>query len=283
MLRTLARDQLTGCMARDLISNSRELSDGSLRALLHSLVAVVHAHLPSEEKGGGSAGRGQDDAMDEGLGLLMGGGLDSEPAIQHLRRQVYLTPLSSACLPFAEVLITEIVLRNRDRMTTMWPLLAGHYKLRLQHARAMTFSVEKAATGLLRLAARVLSREGMAQPLAEALSWLLPPHAQQPVTRALVPHIGAGVLRIVTAHAVALSTLPPSAWRPIFELLKVCAPEPGDGAAKAFEALCLLLHEPQLKVHFNCTLTVPTLCPQLLAPRNTQLTSYHQCIPKSIS
>lgn len=66
--------------------------------------------------------------------------------------------LSAPCLPFAEVVIAEIALRNRDRMPAQWPLLAEHYRLRLQATAALSFGVEKAATGLLRLCSRVLSR-----------------------------------------------------------------------------------------------------------------------------
>ena len=115
---------------------------------------------------------------------------------QRLRRQVYLPPLSAPCLPFAEVLLVEIGLRNRDRAARVWPLLSEHYRRRLLPHRNQTtmtsnlgvvggvggvrkkrrssrggagagvgpgssmggpalvsFSVEKAATGLLRLAA----------------------------------------------------------------------------------------------------------------------------------
>lgn len=120
---------------------------------------------------------------------------------------MYLPPLSAPSLPFAEVLIAEIALRNRDRIACLWSLLAEHYRVRCGSAGTLSFSVEKAITGLLRVISRMVSRPGMGVQLVDALSWLVPPHLDPSIAEVMVPHISAGILRLVTAHAPVLTSV----------------------------------------------------------------------------
>lgn len=46
--------------------------------------------------------------------------------------------------------------------------------------------------GLLRLAVRLLSRENLSEPLAESLTWTLPPHLPQDVAVMYAPLLGSG-------------------------------------------------------------------------------------------
>jgi hypothetical protein len=258
-LRAIATQQVAACQVSEIIWDSRELSEPGLWALLHSLTAAIHAHLPPDEmsclikmkikKQGDEDDEEDDDEVeekkndkavgsapnnrmveriDERVGLLP---LDQNTnAVNVAPREVYLPPLSSACLPFAEVLLTEISLRNRDRVACTWPLLKEHYKRRLQGAKVVSFGVEKAATGLLRLVARVASRPGMStQMLSEALSWLLPTYAQPEVVRFLSTHLGCGLLRIVR-HTDSLVELPPHHWNALFGLLQICAESKKEGS-----------------------------------------------------
>jgi hypothetical protein len=58
----------------------------------------------------------------------------------------------------------------------------------------MTKSVMHAqvVTGLVRLAIRLFSREGMAEPLVECLHWVLPPHLPQDIAVRFTSILGSG-------------------------------------------------------------------------------------------
>ena len=156
------------------------------------------------------------------------------------RPNMYLPPLSPPSLAFAEVLITEIALRNRDRLSVVWPLLSAHYSKRLSGASHVSLGAEKAAYGLLRLCCRAGGRPKLAPLLlSKALSWLLPssPTPGHPlvfnasdglcrprVHYALLPLVGSALLRSVRLHASALQLLPtPQHWAPLLALLTSCA------------------------------------------------------------
>ena len=53
---------------------------------------------------------------------------------------------------------------------------------------------------------------------------------------------------------------------------QACAPQGGDGATRAFEALCLLLHEPQLKA------SVPVTCVSVVSAFVSSPTSSSQVV-----
>ncbi|CAN0448351.1 unnamed protein product, partial [Ectocarpus sp. 8 AP-2014] len=172
---------------QDLVGESRRLGADSLRALIHALIAVVHGSLPAHERrrrrgleGGAGGGTGVGDcgtaAHREGSGGTAAA-VATEAAEDGLHFRRRTTPqVSTASLAYAEVLIAEIALRNRERIVLVLPVLLEHYRRRLAGATYATFSVEKAATGLLRIVSRLFFRPGLAAPLSRALPWLIPPH-----------------------------------------------------------------------------------------------------------
>ncbi|CAM9662831.1 unnamed protein product, partial [Discosporangium mesarthrocarpum] len=116
-----------------------------------------------------------------------------------------------------------------------------HYRRRLRGAEAVTFSVEKVATGLIRLCARLFSRPGLAPILTPALEWLVPPHTRPRVWRALAGHVDAGLLLLVNSLASGppvASSLGPGvgkdqgeeAWLgPLIQVLSACPRAGQDG------------------------------------------------------
>lgn len=135
------------------------------------------------------------------------------------------------------------------------------YRRRLAGASFVTFSVEKAVTGLLRIASRLYARPGLAAYLAPALHWLIPPHCQTCVFEALTGQISAGMLRLVLAGEAGAATSTAIAsesggatdaganqWAAVLSVLEACARVRGRGEAETFEAVCLLVHNQDLKV-----------------------------------
>lgn len=125
------------------------------------------------------------------------------------------------------------------------------HRRRLSGATYATFSVEKAATGLLRLASRLFSRPGLATPLSRALPCLIPSHARPMVFTALAGHVSAAMLRLVMAAGggrAARGREGGPEWGEVLDVLEACAGMGGRVEAAAFEAVCLLVHSQDLKV-----------------------------------
>ena len=60
---------------------------------------------------------------------------------------------------FALELLVKVVIQNRDRVTTFWPIIRNQFCSILVNATSKSFFVERACIGLLRVAARLLRRE----------------------------------------------------------------------------------------------------------------------------
>lgn len=133
---------------------------------------------------------------------------------------------------------------------------------RLAGATHATFSVEKAATGLLRILSRLFSRPGLAAPLSLGLPWLMPPHLSPWLFESLAGHVSSAMRRLV-ATALAgggggnsdgdrgQGAVGAGAWRAVLSVLDACAGVSGGSRAEAdaFEAVCLLVHNHDLKVN----------------------------------
>ena len=126
---------------------------------------------------------------------------------------------------------------------------------RLSGATYATFSVEKAATGLLRILFRLFFRPGLAAPLSRTLPWLIPPHLNSWLFESVAGHVSSAMRRLVaTAPAGGgdggQGAVGAGAWRAVMSVLEACASVSGGGRAEAdaFEAVCLLVHNQDLKV-----------------------------------
>ncbi|KAM3570707.1 hypothetical protein VYU27_007231 [Nannochloropsis oceanica] len=252
--RALVRSHVASCRVHELIAESRFLGQDALQHLLQTLIDLIQASSPSS--------------------------LPSSPPALHdeytsrLRQQIYLPlPLSPASQAFAEVLLAELALRNRDRISSLWPtVLAPHYQTRLQTSSSSPSSppsspppslgLEKVVTGLLRLCIRLFSHDHLADSMAHALTWLLPPSLPPPsssTARLFAPLLAGGLSRLVAVNLPSLpSSLSLQGWADLFLCIQFCAPLGGEATGRAFEALCFLLHEPQLKgcVPVTCTQTI---------------------------
>lgn len=132
---------------------------------------------------------------------------------------------------------------------------------RLAGATHATFSVEKAATGLLRILSRLFFRPGLAAPLSVALTWLIPPHLNPWLFESLAGHVSSALRRLVATAPAAggggggggeggQGAVGGGAWRAVLSGLEACASVSGGSRAEAdaFEAVCLLVHNQDLKV-----------------------------------
>ena len=194
-------------------------------------------------------------------------------------------PISPASEAFAEVLICELALKNKDRLKYLWSeILQDHYLSRLtsmlvnpgEGAAATKIPVdpglEKRVTGLLRLTICAVHRQDMANEILAAWKYLLPVNNEQHKTsplRALDRHIGEGLWRIV-AQVDNLATLNDDGWEGLMSILNWCAERGGalkpisahspsglaedDPALQCFRSLHLLLHNKDLADKIPCAI-----------------------------
>ncbi|KAG7356851.1 RalF-like Dot/Icm system translocated protein [Nitzschia inconspicua] len=132
-----------------------------------------------------------------------------------LNQHVYKVPLSPGSEAFAEVLVCEIALKNRDRFHMLWhDQLATHYYSRLKSLTETYFKspdellmsvsggIEKSTTGLLRISRFAMKKGEIADDVLYTWTLLDKCEAKENQVALLDVfdrHIGEGVLRITKA------------------------------------------------------------------------------------
>jgi len=241
--RSRVRKRLSAtCDLKGLISESRFLTMESISNQLKGLISYVENVEINRES-------------DTGLSL---------DDIEDKSQTVCVSPASEA---FAEVLICEIALKNRDRLGSLWgKVLCQHYMNRLGHNDAdgsvlkITSGIEKCAMGLLRIIIRATRRGESANEMFNTLSLLHPPRGRE-CYRLLVKQYSEGIWRMC-ADADSMVKLSESNWESILSLMKFCAvnaSEPNVSSERSskistddtglviFRSLHALLHSIELK------------------------------------
>jgi hypothetical protein len=146
--------------------------------------------------------------------------------------------MSPASEAFAEVLICELALRNRDRLTVLWHNhLKAHYLARLrtisqtftenesEQLAVLTGSMEKCITGLLRISCCAVQRGEIANDVLETwtlLDMVEEDEKKKSLIDCLDRHLGEGLWRI-TRGIDDSSQLQESGWRGLLSLTHWCA------------------------------------------------------------
>ncbi len=184
--------------------------------------------------------------------------------------------LSPASEALAEVMITEIALKNRDRIGALWSsTLKYHYECRLSQesdgsVKSLSVSVipgiEKCLTGLLRICYHTVHRDGVNNDALKTLTCLSTycTSFASPLLPSLYfnKHIAEGLWRICR-DVDGLILVGEQGWEGILDLLKHCArggetlisdDDPrlnnltdDDPALQAFRCMHLILHSVELR------------------------------------
>mgnify|MGYP000449625138 CR=1 FL=1 len=186
-------------------------------------------------------------------------------------------PLSPASEAFAEILLCEIALKNRDRFTIVWNILSAHYNSRLTYrpsrggedadkehqseAIKLTPGIEKCVTGILRLCVWTSNRNMIANQVLPTLNILHPPLGAliwSPLELNLDKHLAEGLWKICR-NVDGLTQVDTEGWGGILGLAEWCATRGGlrsdqlgsladdDPSLQAFRSLHLILHAVELK------------------------------------
>jgi hypothetical protein len=230
--RARVRGRLTNaCNFKALVSDSRFLNDAGIRVLLQALAELI-------------AGMSRSTRLAEAPPLPPpSGGLERSSSSDSIATPVFLPtsgylPISPASEAFAEVLICEIALKNRDRLKMLWKdVLQDHYlssltSILVNPVEGASTAVpqadpglEKRVTGLLRISICAVQRDELSNEILSAWKYLLPISDEQRASsplRVLDKHIGEGLWR--TASSVdGLHSLNADGWEGLMSLLKWCA------------------------------------------------------------
>ncbi len=188
-----------------LVSDSRFMDDKGLSNLLEAILGMISQNTNATN--------------DAAAGVLKKGGY----------------PLSPASEAFAEVLICEIALKNRDRLSMLWHNHLGkHYRSRLEKLTKtfvdseeelfsrMSGVMEKSITGLLRISCFSMKRGEIANDVLSTWSLLdscLVEEDKLCLLDVLGLHIGEGLWRI-TRCIDDSSQLSDHGWHGILSLIK---------------------------------------------------------------
>ncbi|KAL7574859.1 hypothetical protein ACA910_010694 [Epithemia clementina (nom. ined.)] len=277
------------CHLQGLISDSRYLDDYSIKQWLMALVDLIP--IPNSQNivsgtqpmlidpskfstpSTGKIGMGDRSVSDVSF---------STPSFAAVSN--WSIPVSPGSEAFAEVLICEIALKNRDRLKILWPgLLQDHYVGRLSKLVTESSSedpqkivtpdpgLEKRITGLLRLSVCSTNRDEMASAIISSWKEILPVSQEQKAQspfKAFHRHLSEGLWRIVS-HVDGLLNLDQSGWEGLQALFNWCATrscslpqvqapltvlDEHDPAVQTYRALHLLLNSPGLESSIPCHL-----------------------------
>ena len=209
-----------GCDFAGLVSESRYMDDEGISNLLQALLSLTSVSNRVDDISA------QSNADDSTPGEFSTGG------------QIQQFPMSPASEAFTEVLISELAVRNRDRLTMLWQNhLKSHYFSRLEQVSqtytetekellsVMTGALEKSITGLLRISCCAVQREEIANDVLE--TWTLLDEVEEGekkrcLANCLDGHLGEGLWRIT--RCIDDSTkLGEKGWKGFLSLTHWCA------------------------------------------------------------
>jgi hypothetical protein len=257
---------LRACDFAGLVSESRFMDLKGVQDMLSALVDIVDKAEKSDTPASPATSTEEDGNVE---GVLIDGALSTSDGFD-------VSPASEA---FAEVLICEISLKNRDRLGVIWQsVLKGHYQRRLGQSNLSSLSssesvitsihrlpspgIEKCVTGLLRICICAVMRENVGNDVLGSLTLLCVPPTI--VDEHLGKHSAEGLWRICR-NVDCLSQLNNKGWEALLVLTEWCAAIGGlagpravdsgrshnglaqdDPALQSYRSLHVLLHAPEL-------------------------------------
>lgn len=83
------------------------------------------------------------------------------------------TKLDIDAAVFSLEILVKVVLQNRDRISCIWSMIRNHFYNILLNSSEYSFFLERTVVGLLRISARLLRREELANEVLASLRMLL--------------------------------------------------------------------------------------------------------------
>jgi len=224
--RAKVRERLKlSCSFESFVLESRFLENDALRNMVRSLTSLLASTGPSKSRQTG----------DDASSLVEGAPSETSSLSSSIYADITDgVPISPASEAFAEVLLCEIFLRNKDRAVQIWEdVLQDHYIGNLSSFLLKDSAtkvpvdpgLEKRVSGLLRLSFLAIQKKELADLIIASWRYVLPMNTEQyrvSPLRALDRHIGEGLWRLV-AQVDDLANLGSDGWEGLISLFQWCA------------------------------------------------------------
>ena len=128
------------------------------------------------------------------------------------------TRVDSDAVVFSLEILIKVVLQNRDRITCIWPIVRNHFYNIMANTNEYSFFLERTVVGLLRITARLLRREELANEVLTSLRMLLM-FKKKSVIRKLSRHVTFGIHDLLRTNAANIRSN--EDWSNIFTILQV--------------------------------------------------------------
>lgn len=209
------------CDYASIVSESRFMDDKSIGSLLQALIALIPTNSLSEMNGS-----------------LSSSSLDKENSVGDFSARLSQFPVSPASEALAEIMLTELALRNRDRLSSMWHgNLKAHYESRIKailltytedensQFKLITGAMEKCLTGLLRISGCAIKRGDVSNDILRTWTMLREvenSEGKSALMNTFDRHLGEGLWRI-TRGIDGATELSSDGWDGIMALCAWCA------------------------------------------------------------
>jgi brefeldin A-resistance guanine nucleotide exchange factor 1 len=202
-----AQSCIEECHIEQLIHDTKFLRVDSLMELVK---ALVFASQSNEADMGNSSLNSSLGSPGSNVGSMSSGinsvGQASDAKLDH-----------DAVVFSLEVLI-KVVLQNRDRISCIWTTLRNHFYNIIINAPDYSFFLERTVVGLLRISARLLRREELANEVLSSLRMLLL-FKKKSIIRKLSRQVAFGIHDLLRTNAVNIHSN--DDWSNIFTILQV--------------------------------------------------------------
>lgn len=119
---------------------------------------------------------------------------------------------------FSLEILIKVVLQNRDRISSIWPTIRAHFYNIIVNANEYSFFLERTVVGLMRISARLLRREEIANEVLASLRMLLM-IKKKSIIRKLSRQVAFGVHDLLRTNASNIHSN--DDWSNIFTILQV--------------------------------------------------------------
>lgn len=206
-----AQNCVDECHIEQLIHDTKFLRVDSLLELIKALIFLSHINDNDLNSNSGSM-------LTSSIGSGTLSSNSSSASNSNIAASVSDSKVDVDAAVFSLEILIKVVLQNRDRIACIWSTLRNHFYNIIINANDYSFFLERAVVGLLRISARLLRREEIANEVLASLRMLLM-IKKKSIIRKLSRQVAFGVHDLLRTNASNIHSN--DDWSNIFTILQV--------------------------------------------------------------
>jgi brefeldin A-resistance guanine nucleotide exchange factor 1 len=213
-----AQSCIEECHIEQLIHDTKFLRVESLLELVKALIFASHLHDAELNLSGNTNGLVAD-SLSISSGIASGSSRETGNGGSIVSSSSLVEQkLDTDSAIFSLEMLIKVVLQNRDRISCIWPSVRNHFFNIIINANDYSFFLERAVVGLLRITARLLRREELANDVLTSLRMLLM-FKKKSIVRKLSRQVSFGIHDLLRTNAPNISSS--DDWSTVFSILQV--------------------------------------------------------------